>query len=279
MKTGSVGWVGFAALLMAAGACVSSTSSGGADGGGDGAGVGGDGSGSGVVTFSCTAGGLCTQIDGPPSSQAGEQSACASQTRSTFAVAPCATANVIACCIHPILVGNEEQCYYAPDYSNPNSLSVVQSLCASQHRMWVAADGGTSVADGGASVGPASFVGMWARSGTQTVTCPTGSPTMTTVGGNLNITLGTTSNTIVGTQPDGCAVTYTVSGDTATAAAGQTCNVTLDGGAHETITVTSHTLTLSADGTTLTSMSSSSIDKLATGTTCTAMASGTFTKM
>lgn len=204
------------------------------------------------------------------------------QTNKTFAVAPCPTNNLIACCVHPLLVAgnNQEECYYAPDYTNPNSLDVVRNLCLSMNRMWTTADGGVTAADGGdASVGPASFVGTWARSGTQTVTCPTGMPTTTAFGGNLVITMGATSDTIVGTQPDGCVTTYTVSGDTATAAPGQVCMVTLDGGAKETVTETSHTLTLSADGTTITSMSTSTIDKLASGTMCTATASGTFTKM
>jgi hypothetical protein len=267
MKAGWTIAVGLAALLAVGGACSSSSAGG---GGGDATSGGLDGGGSGVVTYSCTGGGLCTQIDGPPSAMSGEQSACAMQM-GTFAVASCAPSGILACCVHAISVGTEQQCYYAPDYSNPNSLSVAQSTCASLHRTW-------TVSDAGAGIGPSNFVGTWARTGMQTVTCPTGSPTTTSITGKLVITLGTTSGTIVGTQPDGCAETYTVSGNVATASAGQTCDVMLDGGAKETVTVTSHTLTLSADGLTLMSMSSDTIDKLATATMCTSMGLGTYAK-
>jgi hypothetical protein len=287
MKTITFSALAFAALQSVAGAC--NSSSGGSGGGGDGgAGGGASGGGSGTETFSCTGGGLCVSIDGPPSAQAGEQKACAMMATSmTFTVAPCATANLIACCVQPLLVADqyEKLCYYAPDYTNPNSLGVVMGLCPKMKGTWVLAgggtvEGGTVAGDAGdASVGPSSFVGTWARSASQTVTCPTGTPTTNTIAGNLVITLGTASDTIVGTTPDGCATTYTVSGDTATASAGESCTVTLDGGAQETITVTSHTLTLGAGGTTISSTSSSTIDKLATGTICTAMSSGTFTKL
>ncbi|HTQ44729.1 MAG TPA: hypothetical protein VMI75_18335 [Polyangiaceae bacterium] len=45
------------------------------------------------------------------------------------------------------------------------------------------------------------------------------------------------------TAPDGCVTNYSVSGNVATAAAGQVCNTTTEAGVAETITVISHTLT------------------------------------
>lgn len=222
---------------------------------------------SGTVTYSCTVGGSqCTQIVGPPSASSGEQQTC-SQQRGTFATAPCPTANATACCDNQ--PGGEAQCYYD---SNPFDLATYQSLCSKQGGTWVPAEGGTG--SGGASA----FVATWARSGSQTVTCPTGNPTTTNITGNLVITLGSSATGIVGTQPDGCATNYTVSGNVATAAAGQSCNVTATGGVAETVTVQTHTLTLSTDGNTLASSSTDTIVKTATNTTCTGTASGTYTK-
>jgi hypothetical protein len=71
---------------------------------------------------------------------------------------------------------------------------------------------------------------------------------------------------------------YSITGNVATATAGQSCNITTEAGIAETITVTSRTLTLSADGRTLTSQGSDTIDKTATGVVCTGMSSGTFAK-
>jgi hypothetical protein len=226
----------------------------------------GTGSGSGTMTFSCTIGGTqCTQIVGPPSSQSGEQSSC-NQQQGTFATTPCPTANATACCDN--MPGGISQCYYD---SNPNDLSTYASLCSKQGGTWVPAEGG--VGSGGA----AAFVGTWARTGTQTVTCPGSSPTTTNISGNLVISLGTTATGIVGTQPDGCVTNYSVSGNVATAASGQTGNVS-PGGVAETVTVNSHTLTLSSDGTTITSNGTDTILKTATNTTCNGTNSGTYTK-
>jgi hypothetical protein len=215
----------------------------------------------GAVTFSCTSADLCTEILAPPSAMAAELQVCNMQM-GTFGTG-CSTVGVIGCCVH----GIETQCSY-----NALEAMVDEELCAKM-------DGGWSMSDGGSvASGAGAFVGTWVRSGTQTVTCPTGAPTTSMITGNLVIALGSTTGAVTGTQPDGCVTNYVVSGNVATAAPGQACNVTTEAGIAETDTVIAHTLTMSADGMTLTSMSSETIDKTATMTMCSAMSSGTYTK-
>jgi hypothetical protein len=260
----------FVNLLLAsltAAALVACSGGGGGPGSGSGSSTSGSGgqstSGSvaGGTTFSCTLSGIvCVQIVAPASSMAAEKSAC----MGTFSVGTCPPAGIVACCDK----GVEDDCYFAG-----TTLSIFQSECKGT---WVTADGGVAIDDGGAS-GAAAFVGTWARSGSQTVTCP-GGVTTNAITGDLVITEGTTAGTIVGTQPDGCVTTYSVSGNVASAAAGQSCNTTTEAGVAETSTVVSHTLTLSADGSTLTSVGDETLDKTATMTMCTTVGMGTYTK-
>jgi hypothetical protein len=255
-----------AAVTFATFSC--SNSSGGSGGGGS-----PDGSSGGVIMSCSLPGDLCTQVVALPSEQAGEEQQCAKQGgaggATTFAVAPCPTAGSFGCCTDPAAA--EMQCAY-----NQDQASVLQGLC-NNGKIWSGPDGGSTGGDGGAT-GAAAFVGTWARSGTQTITCPTGNPTTNNITGNLVIALGSASDTIVGTPPDGCQTNYSVSGNVATAAAGQSCNITTEAGIAETITVVTHTFTLSADGKTLDAEVTSTIDKTATNTTCTAVSSGTYTK-
>jgi hypothetical protein len=192
----------------------------------------------------------------------------------TYAAAPCPSTGFVGCCDKPS--AQQMQCYYPSQ-----NTSLYQSLCASTNGTWVGSDGGVS--DAGATdasaTGAAAFVGTWARSGTDTLTCPTGAPTTSTIKGDLVITLGTADGTITGTTPDGCATTYTVSGNVATAASGQTCSTTTDAGVAETVTVNSRTLMLSADGTSMDVMGNETVDKTASGVTCTRTGSGTYTKV
>jgi hypothetical protein len=215
------------------------------------------------VTFACTVGGgICTQIVGPASSMSGEQNACAMQM-GTFAVAACPTAGSFGCCKDAN--GIEMQCAY-----DPMDQQVLQGLCTNG-KTWIPTEAGSG------GMGPMAFVGTWMRSGTQTVMCP-GGTTMNMIAGNLVITLGSTSDGIVGTTPNGCVTSYSVVGTTASAMAGQTCNVTTEGGIAETITVISHTLMLSPDGKTLASMSSETIDKTAMMVTCMGTSTGNYAK-
>ncbi len=255
-----------ASALATVNACSSSSPSSGS--------AGDAGTGSGSFTYSCTQGAdLCTQTTGPDSAQSGEQRAC-SMLSGAFAVGPCATAGSLGCCID--VTGVEMQCAYSAQEA-----PVLQGLC-NRGKTWIPPEGGVA-GEGGAGgeagvAGAAAFVGTWSRSGMQTVTCPAGT-TMSNIMGDIVVALGSASNAVVVTQPDGCMTTYSVSGNVATATAGQSCNITTEAGIAETITVTSHTLTLSADGKTLMSQGSDTIDKTTTGVTCTGMSSGTFTKL
>jgi hypothetical protein len=128
--------------------------------------------------------------------------------------------------------------------------------------------GGGTVADG--------FVGTWTRTGNVTVMCGDQTPTSSTLSGNLVIALGTGSNALVATSPDGCMTKYTISGNTASEDSGQKCMST-----NGTIENTQHTLTLSSDKKTLTETSQGTIlepDPDGGMMNCTLETMGTFTK-
>jgi hypothetical protein len=229
-----------------------------------------------MVTFSCTDGtDLCIQTSGPPSIQAGEMKACAMFPGMTFAMTPCPTAGSLGCCVDAD--GMQEQCAYSS-----MELFAVQGFCKSP-QTWAGPEGGVAPEAGAGDVaaeaasGVTAFIGTWSRSGTESTVCP-GGTTMSSFTGNLLIGRGLATDTVIGTQPDGCMITYTVSGNVATATPGQSCNITTEGGVAETITVTTHTLTLSADGLTLMAQGSDTIDKTMTMTMCTRTSTGTLTK-
>jgi hypothetical protein len=256
-RSGVTGWLVLAAAIVSGG-CVSSSGGGGTSDAGYDFGDGGTGSG---VTFACTVDtSLCTQIVAPASAMSGEQQACTMQM-GVFSTGPCPTAGAVGCCVN----GIEEQCAYTA-----SEASILQMTCTGS-KTWTGSDAGLTHAE--------MFIGTWARSGTQTVTCGTAAPTTSMLTGDLTITAGSNPASIVATAPDGCATSYTVVGMVATATPGESCNVTGEAGVAETVSVVMHTLTLSADGTTITSVGSSDIDKTATMTMCTATSMGTFTKM
>jgi hypothetical protein len=127
------------------------------------------------------------------------------------------------------------------------------------------------------------FVGTWARTGTSTTSCPGAQTTSADITGTLTIALGATGDTFVGTESvHNCTTSYTVSGNVATAAAGQSCSYANPKGLPTTSTASSHTLTLGADGKTLTLSTSGSLviggPDGGASTTCTTTAQGTFTK-
>jgi hypothetical protein len=255
-------------LLLAAAPMVMIACSGGKGG------VVGAGGASGMI-YSCTVAGLeCLQGTELPSEVAATQTACAAEM-GTYAGVPCPATGYAGCCDKPAI--QEMECFYPSQNTD-----LYQGLCASMKGTWVGADGGVSDAgptDAGVGTGAAAFVGTWSRSGTETLTCPTGTPTTSMIKGDLVITLGATDGTIIGTTADGCMTTFTVSGNVATASPGQTCNTTTDAGVAETITVNSRTLTLSADGNSVDVMGNESVDKTASGVTCTRTGSGTYTKV
>jgi hypothetical protein len=250
----TMGAIATAAVAMAAVAMTSCSSAGG--GPGD------------MTTFSCTISGIvCIQGTEFASEVAAEQKACTG-SQGTFAMAPCPSTGFAGCCTKPA----ETDCYF-PGLG----VNVFQSECTKDGGTWTGSgpsDGGA----GGGTSGAAAFVGTWARSGTQTVTC-NGNITTNNITGDLVIALDAMSGVIDGTPPDGCVTKYTVSSNVATANSGQSCSITTDAGVAEVITTNSRTLTLSADGTTLAVSGSETIDKTATQVMCSAMSTGTYTKM
>jgi hypothetical protein len=227
-----------------------------------------------MVPFSCTVTGVvCIEGTDYPNEVPAQMKACANTPGGpgVFSMGPCT--GVAGCCYKPA----ETDCLFPMP---GETAATYESSCSKLGGTWMPADGG--VGDGGGEAGAsgaAAFVGTWARSGTQTVTCPMGNPTTNQITGNLVIALGSMSGSITATTPDGCATQYSVSGNVATATAGQTCNIVTDAGVAETITTNSRTFTLSADGLTLMAVGNETIDKTATMTMCSAMGSGTYTKM
>jgi hypothetical protein len=144
--------------------------------------------------------------------------------------------------------------------------------------------GCSSSSSNGTTTSPATaFVGTWSRAGTVTTTCPGQAPSDAAFTGTLTITAGADANSIVGTESvHGCSTTYLVSGSVATAAAAQKCTFTNPKGGQSTSTNTSHTLTLSADGKTLSEASTGNVvvgeADGGAGVTCTVTSSGAFTK-
>jgi hypothetical protein len=142
-------------------------------------------------------------------------------------------------------------------------------------------DAGDASLGDGAATGAAAFVGTWARSGEFAITCPGKPESDEAITGDLLIALGGGSDSIVATQPDGCTLTYVVSGSVASAAAGQPCNSTIEGGTGSITTTVTHTLTLSSDGSSLAEASSDTVAfSLGDGGSldCTATSTGTFTR-
>jgi hypothetical protein len=134
--------------------------------------------------------------------------------------------------------------------------------------------------DAGAT-GVGAFVGTWGRAGTLALTCGIHEYDYP-ITGTLSIALGTTSDAVVGTASDtGCTETYSVAGNVASAAAGQTCTLVTDAGSQTVLTAVKHTLTVSSDGTTLAGAASDTVAITgADGGTesCTASSTGSFTK-
>ena len=107
--------------------------------------------------------------------------------------------------------------------------------------------------DSSGAMGVQAFVGTWKASGTNIVSCFSQAVVTQDLTGSLVITDGPTSNTISATYPDGCQLTFTVSGNVATVAPGSMiCQGALDMG---TVTTSeqsiNHSLTLATDGNSL----------------------------
>ncbi len=130
--------------------------------------------------------------------------------------------------------------------------------------------------------GVQAFVGTWVRSGTIVITCPGQPATTDLLTGNLTIAVSPAGSTslIAAMQPNGCVTDYTVSGNVATEVAGQSCSTTNDAGLQTVLTNRTHTLTLSADGHTITESGQGVLAETENGAiiNCPDESSGTFAK-
>ncbi len=129
-----------AVTTASASACFPSSSGGETPSNGDGGSSNSDGGGGNGVTFSCTqaSDSLCTQELAPESAMAAEQQVCTNEM-GTFAVGPCTTVGVVACCIEGVIT----QCYYSESVASIDMLG-----CVPPNTWMVTGDGG---ADGGGS--------------------------------------------------------------------------------------------------------------------------------
>jgi hypothetical protein len=101
-------------------------------------------------------------------------------------------------------------------------------------------DNGDGGGGGGTTSDTAAFVGMWNYStGTGTLTCPNEPDQTLSAMGVLTITAGSTAGTITTSSTangSNCVTVFTVSGNAATANAGQTCTLSGTDDEGETIT-------------------------------------------
>lgn len=96
---------------------------------------------------------------------------------------------------------------------------------------------------------PEAWVGDWGYAqGTAIETCDGFDPASYAVGGQLSIAQGA-NGTLLVSEDGGCTLTFDVSGATASAVAGQTCEVTDGAGGSQLFSIDDWTLTLTADGT------------------------------
>ncbi|HXX32309.1 MAG TPA: hypothetical protein VEJ89_16530 [Myxococcaceae bacterium] len=121
------------------------------------------------------------------------------------------------------------------------------------------------------------WVGNWNSAAQQDENCTTGTHT-TPLTGVLPIIAGPASDTIVTQSPNGCNLTWTVSGNTATLQANQTCTVPGSTGGTWHATFTSGGLTLNGNQLVLGDAGTAILDINGTQVSCTFAQAGSLTK-
>lgn len=122
----------------------------------------------------------------------------------------------------------------------------------------------------GCGGGKSDFVGTWSETGSLTATC--GSHTQTsTISGNTTLVEGTDAD-LVSTSSNGCNIKFNVSGNVATAVAGQSCT-----SGNTTFTITTDVITLSSDKKSFTQTVAATAD--ANGTACSVSGTTSDTKI
>jgi hypothetical protein len=111
----------------------------------------------------------------------------------------------------------------------------------------------SSTSDSSGAMGASAFVGTWKAGGTNIVSCFSEATITQDITGSLAITAGPSSDTINVAYPDGCQLVFTVEGNVAMVAPrSMTCQGSIEMGTIPTSEESiSHSLTLSADGHTL----------------------------
>jgi hypothetical protein len=92
-----------------------------------------------------------------------------------------------------------------------------------------------------------SWLGSWNAAVTEQETCPPAPVNTTSLTGTLAIVAGTASDSIITQPPNGCDLTWTVSGNDATLVANQTCSVPGSAGGTWNPTFTTGGLTLNGN--------------------------------
>jgi hypothetical protein len=144
--------------------------------------------------------------------------------------------------------------------------------------------GSKSNGGGGGVTGPEAFLGTWTPMGQEaglsvaSEKCGTGIEETEAVTSTLTLVQGPASNTIALTTSSGCTITFAVTGNTATAASGQTCTSADDAGETSVEAVDSYMLI--ANGGTLTSTLTGTITNTKAGKTemCSVSAEAEYTK-
>jgi hypothetical protein len=263
---------GVVALLL--GVACNSSSNGGSTPGHDGGGSGGNGS-----DASIAGGGQTCTVNNPAQAEDVCYTIVEGETcTGTLGNAPCP--NLFGCCVQVA----QTMCWLNEVDSPGPILGPVS--CAGT---WVMPDGGSSPSGddsgpggddggpGGGDSGGNPFIGTWTGDITIVAACGDASATTTSRSDTLDIAAGPSAGTLsVTTTSNGCVFVYSVSGDTATAQAGQVCDEKgKDGGVDETLSVNGRTLTYSdTGGPALSSTGSSTTVKGAT--TCNDQESGTY---
>jgi hypothetical protein len=129
----------------------------------------------------------------------------------------------------------------------------------------------------GGTENTAPWVGSWVSSLNETEVCPTGSH-VTPLNGAFTIAAGPVEGDVVTQPPNGCNLTWTVRGSSATLKGSQTCTVPGSVGGTWTATFTSGTLTLNGGQITGADQGAGILNLAGAMQSCTFTQSGSFNK-
>jgi len=129
---------------------------------------------------------------------------------------------------------------------------------------------------GGGGVNVQPYIGLWTSVGNEIETCNS-VPHNTSLNGLLTIAQGASPADVVTNAPNGCDLTWSVSGNTASLKGSQTCAVSGSAGGIWTATFTSGSLTLSGNSISYSDQGTGVLNT-APAIQCTFTQAGTFTR-